>query len=116
MADHSTALVPIESWAYSSPHLRLDGRNIDIGLFCEALIYFDTVYLTFANENQLIELLNWFLIQGRLDDFIAMMGDGSIKIYHHAFFSAPILEKNNHYSMVNFQDTEQVKPDYLLRG
>jgi hypothetical protein len=37
MSDHSTALVPIESWAFASPELRSAARQIDIGLFIESL-------------------------------------------------------------------------------
>ena len=47
---HTTALVPIEVWAYQSPRLLVDDVRLDIGLLAEALIYYDRVLIAPASD------------------------------------------------------------------
>ncbi len=108
MSDHTTALVPIESWAYQSPELRDAGRQIDIGLFAESLIYYDRILLNVSNQPQLAELLRWAIDQNALCDFISLVKDRSISIYEYSFVSAPVL-KDGRYIFLNIQDPEQEK-------
>lgn len=61
MSGHTTALVPIESWAYQSPDLRAVGKQVDVGLFAESLVYYDAVLLNISTQPQLAELLRWLL-------------------------------------------------------
>lgn len=110
MSDHSTALVPLESWCYASPELLAAGQTVDIGLFAEALIYYDCVLANPTNQPQFAQLLKWFSEQGKLAEFIALVRDGTIKIYDHAFATAAI-KKGNTYSIWNMQDEIQVKPN-----
>jgi len=110
LSDHTTALVPLESWCYNSPELRIQGKTIDVGLLCESLIYYDTVVVNITNQPQLAELLSWFINQNKYDDFIALVNYGIIKVYEYSFASMAI---NNEgvYSLINIQDSIQAKPN-----
>ena len=110
MSDHKIAIVPLESWCYASPEIRASGKSIDIGLFAEALIYYDCVAVNPTNQPQFAEFLGWFLRQGRLDDFIALVRDGIIKIYDYAFVTTAV-DRDGVYSIWNIQDTAQAEPD-----
>jgi hypothetical protein len=110
MAGNRTVLVPLESWAYSSPELMLSGRQIDIGLFAEALIYYDTVLVNPSNQYQLADFISWFIKQGSLNDFYMLLNEGDLKIYEYSFISTAI-EKDGEYSLWNIQDTLQAKKD-----
>jgi len=110
MAKHDSALVPIETWAYSSPSLRSTGRIVDIGLFAEALVYYDCVIVNPANQRQFANFLEWFIQQNGLDDFYALLQEGSLKIYDYAFITTAI-EKEGSYSLWNLQDEIQAKED-----
>lgn len=110
MSDHKKALVPLESWCYASPELRAVGRTIDIGLFAESLIYYDSVLINPTNQPQLAEFLRWFEQQNRLDDLFALMNDGTIKVYEYAFLTTAI-KKEGVYSIWNMQDELQAKPN-----
>ena len=70
MSNHAYALVPIESWCYSSPDVVFHGGSIDIGLMAESLIYYDTIYLHVTNQPQLATLIEWFVKQGKLTEVL----------------------------------------------
>lgn len=110
MSDHTRALVPLESWCYASPELRTAGRTIDIGLFAEALIYYDSVLINLTNQPQFAEFLRWFVQQERLADLISLVRDGTIKVYDYAFVTTAI-EKQGSYLIWNIQDQLQAKPN-----
>lgn len=108
MANHDSVLVPLETWAYSSPSLRSAGSIIDIGLFAEALIYYDCVIVNPTNQPQFANFLQWFINQNRLDDFYALLQEGSLKIYDYSFMTT-VIEKEGSYSLWNIQDQIQAK-------
>ena len=108
MSSHSSALVPLETWAFSGPDLYVQGRGIDIGLFAEALIYYDTVYVVPGNAHCFSLFLKWFEAQGRLDLFRDLVEDGAIKIYDYSFITAAV-ETDGTYMIMNLQDEEQAK-------
>lgn len=110
MSGNKSALVPLESWAYASPELISTGKTIDIGLFAEALIYYDTVIVNPSNQPQLAEFINWFIRQGSLNDFYMLLDEGALKIYEYSFMSTAI-EKDGEYSLWNIQDTFQAEPN-----
>jgi len=64
MSDHTTAIVPLETWCYSSPEMRAQGKTVDVGLFAEALIYYDCIIANITNQPQLAEFLKWFAHSG----------------------------------------------------
>jgi len=110
MSDHSTVLVPIESWSYNSPSLLANGHLIDIGLFAEALIYYDSVIVNVGSPAHFQAFLNWFVSQGKYADFIALVNDGVIKIYDYSFTSTAIC-KDGEYSIWNVQSELEAQPD-----
>jgi len=112
MSDHTMAIVPVEAWAYGSPALRYSGRSVDIGLFAEALIYYDCVAINLANHLQLADFLTWFIKQKRFDDFLALVNEGSIKLYDYAFATAHVYHADTDtYQLWNIQDEIQAQPD-----
>lgn len=85
---------------------------MDVGLFAEALIYYDCVAANITNQPQLSEFLQWFIAQGRLDDFLALVRDGTVKLYEYAFATTAILdERTGDYSIWNIQDLIQKEPN-----
>jgi hypothetical protein len=108
MSSHKSALVPLETWAFSSPDLHVRGVEIDIGLFAESLIYYDTVFVVPSNPHFFSLFLKWFADQGQLDLFRNLVIDGVIKIYDYSFMTAAI-ENGNTYSIWNMQDEVQAK-------
>jgi hypothetical protein len=112
MSDHTTAIVPLETWCYSSPEIRAKGKSVDVGLFGEALIYYDRVAVNVTNPPQLAEFLQWFVAQGRLDDFLALVRDGTIKLYEYSFVTAAVRDdKTGDYIILNIQDPIQKEPN-----
>ncbi|MFC1614823.1 hypothetical protein ACFL5K_05950 [Gemmatimonadota bacterium] len=116
MSDHNRAIVPLESWCYSSPELLDKGKTIDIGLFAEAFIYYESVAVNITNQTMFAEFLMWFIKQGCLDDLLALVQDGTIQIYDYAFSTNAILDKRTgEYSIYNTQDTLQAQPNTFER-
>ncbi len=112
MSDHTTALVPLETQSYFSPELRCRGINVDVGLFAEALIYYDCVIANITNQLQLSEFLKWFISQGRLDDFLALVRDGSVKLHEYSFATAALInERNGETSILNVEDSLLKEPN-----
>jgi hypothetical protein len=132
--DHTTALVPIEAWAYQSPDLRRQGRQIDIGLLAEALIYYDRVLVvpesqaTYAKvfepwqqppqpteqpttpqpslHSPFVEFVDWFAARDDLGSLIALLKAGELAIYHYAFRSVPF-EKDGSFNVINMQAADE---------
>lgn len=114
MSDHSTALVPLESWCYHSPELLRTGKQVDIGLMAEALIYYEQVIVDIANQPQLVEFVRWFVEQGKFADLVALLSEGTIQIHHYAFVTLPV-HKEGMYILVNIQDEEQAQTKTFRR-
>lgn len=112
MSNHNKALVPIETWAYSSPEIRFSGKAIDIGLFAEALIYYDQILLNITTENQFSEFLMWFIRQNEYSNLLALFNDDTIKLYDYSFRTSAIKdERVGAYIIMNMQDPTQEKPN-----
>ncbi|MEE9443951.1 MAG: hypothetical protein V3V99_14905 [candidate division Zixibacteria bacterium] len=110
MSDHSKAIVPIESWCYSSPEVRYKGISIDIGLMAEALIYYDRIYLNVSNQPQFAEILKWFIKQGMYQELLQLMKENIISVYEYSFATAPVNHSGS-YILVNVQDELQQEPN-----
>lgn len=129
--DHTTAIVPIETWAYQSPRLRRQGLRLDMGLFAEALIYYDRVLIVPAtnigvarvltekpalpvvgstDEGLLwpgfLEFVSWFASRGLFEELLSLFKDGTVEVYHYAFHTLPIL-KDDSFMLWNAQDSEE---------
>ena len=110
MSKHTTALVPLSTWCYNSPMLRANGQPVDFGLLAEALIYYDQVLINVDNPSDLAALLGWFTKQDKFADFVALVKDGTLKIYDFAFMTSAV-EKDGVYSIYNLQDPIQQEPN-----
>jgi len=108
LSDHKLALVPIEPWAFHSPDIRNAGLLADIGLFAEALIYYDRVLAIPATEKGYGAFIRWFADRGRLDDLVTLINEGAVSFYHYAFLTLPVV-KDGVWAISNWQDEEQAK-------
>jgi hypothetical protein len=132
--DHSTAIVPLQCWMYESPLLQRDRTPIDVGLLAEALIYYDRVLLVpvsqvpaarvidaaTATEHQqgrpfdddwrrsFMELIGWFVARNEYGNLVSLLSDGTLHVYHYAFYPAAVLNAGK-YSYVNFQDEQEAQ-------
>ena len=105
MSDHTSALVPIESWCYMSPELRRRGQLIDIGLFAEALLYYDRVFVVPPNRKAFAQFVSWFVKQGKYGDLIGLIKDGVVSFYYYSFITTAVLDEQRHEYMIwNLQD------------
>lgn len=93
-----------------SPALRAAGREIDVGLLAESLIYYDRILLNFANQPQLAALLRWTKQENAYEDFLSLVMDGSVLIYEYSFISAPVL-RDDRYVFLNIVTPIQATPD-----
>lgn len=91
MSDHTKALVPIDVWEFSSPDLKEKGEIIDIGLFAEALVYYDQVLVSVTNQIQLGRFIGWFIERGLLDDLSNLIKEGNVRLYNYAFTTNPFV-------------------------
>ena len=110
MNNHSKTLVPIEVWTYYSPDLIPLGMKADVGLFIEALLYYDEILLNISHPNVFSDLLNWFVKQHSFRDLLNLFSDGNLKIYDYAFASTAV-EKDGIMSLWNMQDQKQSEPN-----
>jgi len=120
MSNHRLAIVPCEAWAYSSPELKAIGRNIDVGLLAESLIYYERVLLNIDNSTQYAELLKWLKEQDALSDYYELLRDKTIRILNYAFLSTAVQinkpGEGKKYDFINIQDSEQAqKKSYVQR-
>jgi len=114
MSGNKNVLVPLESWAYASPELLCSGKSIDIGLFAESLIYYDTVIINPTNQPQLAEFISWFIDNGTLNDLYMLLKEGVLKIYEYSFVSAAV-KKDGEYLFMNIQDQLQAEKNSFER-
>ena len=110
MADHSAAIVPLETWAYASPSLRSEGIQVDIGLMAEALIYYDTIQINVTNQPQFADVIDWFNRQGAIDYLTGLLRDGALGIYDYSFMTSAI-DNAGTFSIWNLQDTPSSRPE-----
>lgn len=64
MSNHQAALVPLGTGLFQSPGLLAKGRRADTGIFAEALLYYDTVYVHVDNPEQFAAFIGLLIQQG----------------------------------------------------
>lgn len=110
---HELALVPLEAWCYCAPELALQGKKIDVGLLCEALLYYDTVAVSVGNPDQFFAMLEWFQARESLEVFQSLLLDGTLIVHEYSFVSTAVL-KNGTYSLWNIQGGNQGDPNTFV--
>jgi hypothetical protein len=108
MSKHAYALVPIESWCYSSPDVAYRGSSVDIGLMAESLIYYDTIYVHVTNQSQLAALIEWFVKQRKYETLLKLVNDGILQFYNYRFHTHAVTH-NGVISLWNIQE-ENLRP------
>ena len=120
--DQSTTLVPLEAWAFQSPHLAHLGLRTDLGGVAEALIYYDRVLLNVQSPQELTDLFSMFARAGQLNALTGMLQDRTIRLCHFAFVNDPwrrIGSDGKPYGpmfLLSAQTSEQAAPGWLDRG
>lgn len=108
MSKHTTTLVPIDTWCYASPELKMKGIKCDIGLFAEALLYYDTVVIAPSTPDVFLEFIQYFQINNEMKLLYELFDEGILKIYDYAFISSAV-SYNGEFSIWNIQDEKQSK-------
>lgn len=91
MSDHKKALVPLETWWYSSPELHEQNIKVDMGLFAEALVYYEQLYVNAGNAQQFASFVEWFVKREQHDKLFRLIKEEAIHFHHYAFLTAPFL-------------------------
>ena len=111
MSDHSRALVPADTWLYSSPDLFEMDRSVDTGLVAEALIYYEQVLVSVTNKHQFADLISWLIQQGlSFAQLIDLIREDTLQIYDYAFYTLPFVHDDG-IELWNIQDPIMEKPD-----
>lgn len=116
---HNRALVPIHADGVHGPDARILGSQVDIGLMCEALIYYDQVLINLGDPMKFHQFVKWFVKRNLLPELILLLQEKTIVFYDYAFLTAPI-NKDGTSFLVNLVETTQNNPRsfidrYLLR-
>jgi len=93
------------------------GRSVDVGLLAEALIYYESVLVNVSSQPQLAELLQWFADRGLYDNFLSLVGEGTVTFYDYSFVTSAVRVKGKYdkYDILNLQDPIQAQPDTFER-
>lgn len=110
---HASVIVPLEAWCFHSPLLRKEGKQADLGLLAEAMIYYDNIFLQIQRPADLDALVAWFAQAGRHKDLIGLFRDGVFHVYHCAFISTAILNEDS-YSIWNMQGEDQKEANSFI--
>ena len=86
-----------------SPELRHAGREIDVGLLAESLVYYDRVLVALPHKWAFRELVLWFLKNDGYDDLITLLNDKVMRFYYYSFFSAAV-EKDGEFSIWSLEE------------
>lgn len=111
--DHKRVLVPIETWEFNSPYLKFSGRNADIGLFAEAFIYYEKVFVYVNTVKEFEEFIEFFAKANKVDQLIELINNKIINFFYYSFMSTAI---NNQgvFSIWNMQfNKENSQSDFI---
>ena len=106
MLKHASAIVPIETWCFNSPDVAVAGQAVDLGLFAEALLYYDAVLVHVSTPGQFATLLKWVQSSGHFEDFVRLVQEGAIFMYDYSFLTVPA-QKDGVWALLNAQDPVQ---------
>ena len=121
-SDHTTTLVPLETWEYHSPLIARSGARVDVGGVAEALIYYDRLLVNVQSVQELEALFEFFARDGQQDALAALVREGSVRICHFAFTNDPFRKVGadgspyGPHMLVNAQSVEQAEAGWLDRG
>jgi hypothetical protein len=114
MSDHTKAIVPMETWWYSSPELHEQNINIDMGLFAEALVYYDQLYVKAGNAHQFASFIEWFIKRDQHAILFRLINEGVIHFYHYAFSINPLVHPGGS-TLYHINDPGMKEPNSFQR-
>ncbi len=83
MSNHKIALVPLASGYMQSPELLLRGRKADTGIFAEALLYYDSVYVHVDNPEQFTAFISLLIQQGlTYESLNELIEEGTLRFFN----------------------------------
>lgn len=83
MSNHKIALVPLSTGYFQSPELLSKGVRTDLGLFAEALIYYDSVYVHVDNPEQFADFINRLIKHGlSYKKLLELTDDGTLRFFN----------------------------------
>ncbi len=91
MSDHTKTIVPLHTWWYASPELVEREVDVDIGLFSEALVYYEQVWIQVDNLQTLSTFVSWFIKRDLLDLLQSLINDDVVRFYNFAFSTMPLV-------------------------
>jgi len=112
--DHRRTFVPVEAWEYNSPLLKVQGHHTDIGLFAEALLYYDQVIVDIQTPRQLADIVAWAARNGHIGRLIQIIRDGIVTVHHHGFLTGAV-NQGGIYSVWNVQELGASDEHFLER-
>lgn len=115
MSQHQVAFVPIQTWQYYAPELAINNISVDVGLVCEALIYYDRVIINIHGPQDLRELIKWFKSRAYFNELCDLIKDGTITFYDHSFQTSGIVLEDGSIQIWNIQDKLQEERNSFRR-
>lgn len=112
--DHKRVLVPLGTWEYSSPLLKIEGKQTDLGLLAEALLYYDHVVVDIQTDRELTDLVNWAIVRGHVNDLLALFREGVIQLHHHGFLTSA-LNSGGTYSLWNIPESPEPRDWFIQK-
>lgn len=120
MSNHKLALVPIASGHFQSPELLAAGRKADTGIFAEALVYYDSVYVHVDNPEQFADFISLLIQQGlSLESLNELIEEGSLGFYAtvtmHPFMGYGLGPRTIVSSFHSIQEKAMLEPNYFTK-
>lgn len=114
MSNHTTALVPIETLLYASPELNERGVIVDIGLFAEALVYYDNLFVSVGNPSQFASFIEWFTQKELLKLLLELIREGTLQFYDYAFITTSFVN-GSHLKLYHVNDIQMIEPNSFVK-
>lgn len=118
MSKHSTTLVPLATGYFQSPDLFVNGQPVDTGLFAEALVYYESIYVHVDNPLQFEGFISLLVQQGcSYDSLIELVEEGILRFYS-SIFVMPYMGSgvpNMVSSLWAIQEEAMNEPDYFTK-
>lgn len=111
---HTTVLVPLEVWSFSSPCLAKAKKHVDLGLLAESLIYYDQVLFNINTVEEFEELLEWFSSQGKLDLFFSLLRERTLRPFYYHFMTSAINNQGT-FSIWNINTPQENNQSDFIR-
>ena len=114
MTDHTKTIIPIECWEYASPDLSKLGKVVDVGLFSEALLYYDQLMVVVGTETQFASFISWFIERNLLNYLEDLIREDILSFYNFAFYTLPFVHHEGN-DLYNILDQSMNEPNSFFK-